>query len=180
MATWYARVMGETFGPLGDAELQAMADAKKLSAADEVRRGTGGEWVPAASVGGLKFRTDPGGVPAYARRQRGGLGLPIAVAAVVLCVGGFVTFLFMTAGFERRSAIEAGQAAVLERLKSPATAKFLDDSVTATKLSSGSWKVGGELDAQNSFGVPLRHRWSAVATKGAGGTWKASDVALSK
>lgn len=180
MATWYARVMGETFGPLGDAELQAMADAKKLSAADEVRRGATGEWVPAATVRGLKFQSDPGGVPSHARQKRSGLGLPIGLAAAVLAVVGCAVFLFLSAGFEQRSAVEAGQAAVLDRLKSPASAKFLDDSVTATKLSGGEWEVGGELDAQNSFGVPLRHHWSAVAKKDSSGTWKASDVTLSK
>lgn len=50
---------------------------------------------------------------------------------------------------------------VKERLKSPSSANF---SGVSTALSSGRWTSTGSVDAENSFGVPLRMSYTCVVT----------------
>jgi hypothetical protein len=50
---WHVRVMGQTKGPMSQAELVQMARSGRLAPGDPVRQGEGDNWVPAASVQGL-------------------------------------------------------------------------------------------------------------------------------
>jgi hypothetical protein len=49
---------------------------------------------------------------------------------------------------------------VLALLKAPSTAKFRD--VFHAQYGFKQWKVGGTVEAQNPFGVFLKHNWQAV------------------
>lgn len=57
------------------------------------------------------------------------------------------------------------QLAVQDRLKSPSTASFTSSSMWETRAEPPQTKVGsrwwvfGEVDAQNSFGTPIRTRF---------------------
>lgn len=179
---WHARVMGETFGPLEPAELQAMASARKIAANDEVRKGDG-EWQLASAVSGLVFPENRTDLPVGRYHQpsgHGGGALRIAgiVAAVlvivVIAVGGFV----WAGGKTEREAKAAGVDAMQRMLKSPTTAVFHDTS--AKKLDRGQWRVFGEVDAQNSFGVPLRSRWFAVVERNSDDKWVAVEARIEK
>lgn len=54
----------------------------------------------------------------------------------------------------------ACEAWVRDELKAPSTAKFTDGTSTGT---DGDWELTGEVEAENSFGAPLRTSWTCAA-----------------
>jgi hypothetical protein len=76
----------------------------------------------------------------------------------------------------------AAKAATLERLKAPTTAIFYDDLATAHLLAdganAGNHSVIIHVDAQNSFGATLRHRYNNVLKFNGGDSLKVDDYQL--
>lgn len=58
-AEWFCRIGEEELGPLSAQRLRAMADEGRLTAADHVRQGRAGAWVPAGRVKGLFPQAGP-------------------------------------------------------------------------------------------------------------------------
>lgn len=61
-----------------------------------------------------------------------------------------------------RQAESAAEAAVLERLVSPATARFANVSV---RVREGGYVVAGEVDAQNRMGALVRSSFAVRVSK---------------
>ena len=68
---------------------------------------------------------------------------------------------------------------VKDRLKSPASAKFPDESeAMATELLSVGWRVRGYVDSQNSFGAMLRSDYTCDVKLAADKKWHTSGVTI--
>lgn len=194
-AEWFVRVMGETIGPLGPNELQAMAKSGQLSATDDVRHGNE-QWRPASEIHGLQFggatptlvmhQSMAGGMRALGgasaamlqdkeRRQR-----PVLWGAVLAMIGVLIAFgmSIETDVGNDRAAINAAHDAVLRILKAPSTASFPGEPIVK-KGDGGEWYVYGDVEAKNSFGVMLRSRWSATARK-TNGEWTADATIIER
>ncbi len=72
-----------------------------------------------------------------------------------------------------REAYYAGRMACEDMLKAPRSAKFstlgIDKGTGWELYGEDQWRVGGFVDAQNSFGAMLREQWEAVVKKEAAG-----------
>lgn len=66
---------------------------------------------------------------------------------------------------------------VEKRLKAPATADFQN---TTTTSSGNRWTVEGDVDAENSFGAPIRNHYVCIVkpTDAAGENWQLVDISL--
>lgn len=65
------------------------------------------------------------------------------------------------AGPDETSAIDVCHHRVEDHLRAPSTAEFSGEN--ATPLSSKSYTVTGNVDAENGFGAMLRSRWTCTA-----------------
>ncbi|MBS0209553.1 MAG: DUF4339 domain-containing protein [Planctomycetes bacterium] len=63
---WYAKVNGSQVGPLEPSELRALATTLRLKRSDVIRKGEGGQWVPAEKVKGLFDGVPAAAVPLVA------------------------------------------------------------------------------------------------------------------
>lgn len=72
--------------------------------------------------------------------------------------------------FEARSEC---RMAVVNSLKAPSTAKFV--SIQAKQTAPGRWTVGGQVDAQNSFGAMIRSYYICEAVQ-VGTGWRVERV----
>jgi len=69
------------------------------------------------------------------------------------------------------------QKYVRNNLKSPSSAKFPALPIAAQHIKGCQHAVVGEFEAQNSFGVYLKQRFSATLTYDqASDTWQGSDL----
>lgn len=121
------------------------------------------------------------GTPAPATKNTKGcaLGCLGVVAAVVFAAvacsvsGGSGGDSWEPTAFEARSICEDW---VREQLKAPSTAKFIDG------LESGGpvkYDITGEVDAENSFGAPLRTAWTcSIEYRDSDEQWHGSAVLL--
>lgn len=98
------------------------------------------------------------------KRKRTGLVVALVAAALLLMAAtSAVTVLVMRHDPPAASSNVADKAtanckqAMLDRLKSPGTAKFSD---VKTGKSGNTFEVSGNLDAQNGFGGVVRVEWS--------------------
>lgn len=112
------------------------------------------------------------------RRWWAGLSpVPSTLVMVGVVVAGLLVLVGLAAGWgalrgESRAA-GACEEAVEARLKSPASAEFLDDPMV-TK-SGDVWEVRGGVDAQNGFGAMIRNFYTCKVEHGDLG-WYAYDV----
>lgn len=67
-------------------------------------------------------------------------------------------------GNDNYYAWEVARQEVAARLKAPSTADFCEMSESTISLSGDTWTVRGYLDAQNSFGAPLRNSFTVIFT----------------
>jgi hypothetical protein len=103
----------------------------------------------------------------------GGVWVVVGVVLVVLvCVGALVFRPTSGAGDAERSAKDACQGFVKERLKAPATADFSGEAVT---VDGKTYSVTGDVDAENSFGAKLRMTYTCVVTD-AGDEWRLVSI----
>lgn len=125
-------------------------------------------WRRYATLSGV---TDP--QPAPARPKKPPIWFLILAAALTVscCIGGIVIATGGDgAGDPRTATIVACEGAVKTILKSPASAKFSDQ----TSVKNGdAYTVTGAVDAQNTFGVMIRNRWACTATS-EGKNWRAT------
>lgn len=59
----------------------------------------------------------------------------------------------------------AAKECVSDALLSPSTAEFPWSTVDASIAGDGCYVVRGAVDAQNAFGVPIRHWWEVTLTE---------------
>lgn len=92
----------------------------------------------------------------------------IGVALVLLLGGGVTYYLLSRPGpqdpLSTANLVTACQEATKRQLKSPASAKFSDETTSA--LSETRMRVWGVVDAQNGFGAQLRERYTCEADRG--------------
>jgi len=63
-------------------------------------------------------------------------------------------------GQQQRNAVESiAQAITRNSLKSPSKADFVYSSTKTFNIGPGRYEVGGQVDAQNSFGATIRNIW---------------------
>lgn len=104
--------------------------------------------------------------------MRKGAVAAVCATAVVLLTGakGCASAGIGGGDLNKATAIGACEGSVKKQLKAPATADFGGEH--AYKVSSTEYRIGGYVDAENSFGAKLRNTWSGVATtKNGGDTW---------
>jgi len=58
---------------------------------------------------------------------------------------------------------------VIASLKAPGTAKLQDKTMVIQKRENGEFVIGGQVDAQNSFGAMLRNTFVCTVKRGATG-----------
>jgi hypothetical protein len=176
---WFVRVMGETLGPMQSSDLQNLADRRRLSAVDEVRRGHSGDWTPAATVPGLKFPAageSLSHLPSAPPSTRSRSGVIWAIAACVLIVLVVIGMVVGPSGESRaRDVDRVARAAVLDQITTPSTAEFI--SSTPSRID-GRWIVNGEVDYQNRFGAKERHRFVVAVNESADGKLTPADVSI--
>jgi len=76
----------------------------------------------------------------------------------------------------RSAARVMAQKFVLNKLVSPATAKFSDESETEIQGYGDSWMVAGWVDSQNVYGALIRSRYRVTLKPVENGRWQASEV----
>ena len=70
------------------------------------------------------------------------------------------------------------QEKVLEQLRSPSTAKFIDENIDVKIVDNGNRAyVSGEVDAQNAFGTTVRSKYYSVVVK-ENGSWVVGTVQI--
>ena len=113
--------------------------------------------------------------PAAARRSSSNNStLGIVMLIVLVVVIGLAFWLSNSGGGDANAGAsdevtQACENSVKIQLKAPATAQFSGESAYATDDAKTSWKVSGNVDAQNGFGALLRMSWTGEATySGAG------------
>lgn len=116
--------------------------------------------------------------------RRTALIIGLAVAALVLPVGASVATYYLTRhepppppSDPATLAIHACEEAVKDRLKAPATARFLHESA---RQSGTLYYVEGDVDAENGFGALIRGHFRCTST-GSGSDpsgWSGYDVEL--
>jgi hypothetical protein len=86
---WFYRMFGEQFGPLPLEKLKDLADSGTIQALDQVRRGSSGSWVAAATVDELELSTsERGGSLAVATLSDFDISTPQAVSDEWFCLLG--------------------------------------------------------------------------------------------
>lgn len=70
------------------------------------------------------------------------------------------------------------QKAARAELKAPTTAQF--GQVTPDSLGGGRYRVAGPVDAQNSYGVPLRMNYDCTVLFTGGDAYRIEHVAVSE
>lgn len=65
---------------------------------------------------------------------------------------------------------------VKDRLKAPSTADFSDEK--ARSLGGPRWDVSGSVDAENSFGAPIRMQFRCDLKYMGNDKWRAKTVAV--
>jgi hypothetical protein len=115
--------------------------------------------------------------------------LAVAAAAVSIvttagCGGGGASSSAVAAAEAAHSEVEVEaeaakvcQEAVLDVLKSPASAEFAKAPSVTPAAIAGEWTVIGDVDAQNGFGALLRRGYLCTAT-GAPGAMTGKDALL--
>lgn len=102
----------------------------------------------------------------------------LALTAVALLGGGTLTACSSDpAEPDKYGAQDVCEQFVQKRLKAPSTADF---SNTTTTNSGDQWTVEGDVDAENSFGAPIRNRYVCVVkpTDQTGANWELVDISL--
>jgi hypothetical protein len=179
---YYARVMGSVIGPMSPVELKDMASSRRISESDEVRRGTSGDWQPAATVSGLAFPANKSNATLNYRpasEESSGAGGAIAAIIVGLVIAATVVGLWMyynPTTARERAVRHTAEAAILAGLTAPSEAVFFE--TTAEAASDGLWNVRGEVDAKNALGVKLRKTWTATVELNADGVLITRDARL--
>ncbi len=109
----------------------------------------------------------------------------VKAMVVITVVGSVVMSIAVLGAFEggnsstgsSNSAIYAtAMTAVKSQLKAPSTAKFSNQHIDQS--SSNTWVVTGTVEAQNSFGVPLRNYYKVVVTKTSDGHYRVSSCTI--
>lgn len=67
-------------------------------------------------------------------------------------------------GYDSEEIKYIAKEAVLDKLKSPSTAKFSPSSETTVKQSDNEWIVKGWVESENSFGATLRNSYEVKIT----------------
>lgn len=136
--------------------------------------------------GGFEPRSEPMGSPAYVppvqpayqqyvptpppappKKRRTGLLIAAGVVMAVI-VSATIVFTYLTVTgaapwTQKQQAIHACEDGIRSLLKSPATAKF--SNVTITQSPAGGWDVNGSVDAENGFSALVRNSWDCYAEK---------------
>ena len=107
------------------------------------------------------------------------------VLGVVLLLGfAAILFVFGPAGRSTDpNALASGAQTACHRsvskwLKAPATARWDRDSEDSFLVQPGEWKVTGQVDASNAFGVPIRAHWTCRVQREANGEASVSGELL--
>lgn len=122
---------------------------------------------------------DPAGTTAAKKQQRKDTWLGCAVMGCGIPILG----LLLMAGFglllesdsdgspepSRAGSIVACEGMVEERLKAPSTAEF--HSETFLSAGGGTYRVRGEVDAENAFGAKIRNDFRCTIERNAQGEW---------
>ena len=105
-------------------------------------------------------------------RRKGPKPIPSIGLGILVLVGVLVALLWINSAFSPKSAPDANnrydvihscEDAVKQQLKAPSTAKFDNEQASG----SGTWRVSGTVDSQNSFGAMLRASFECtVVVKG--------------
>jgi hypothetical protein len=91
-------------------------------------------------------------------------GVCAAFVAAAVCMALFLTLTGVAPWTDQQQARHACEDAVKAQLKSPATAKFSDETISRTPIGGG-WDVVGSVDSQNGFGALVRGSWTCHADK---------------
>lgn len=99
--------------------------------------------------------------------------IPYVIAGLVLALagGGYA----LTRDDPIHGSVSACQDAVRRELKTPSTARFSEDRIV--EQSRATFYVRGVVDAENSFGAPLRNRYECIVNQ-SGQSWQVADVSL--
>lgn len=111
------------------------------------------------------------------------IGLFLALAVLLACVGGLVWFYVAftprgPAGPVLADAYFNSQVYVQTQLKAPSTAKFpnsKDPAVVVADLGGNAAQVTAYVDAQNSFGAMIRQHYTATLKWQHDDIWKVTD-----
>ena len=93
------------------------------------------------------------------------------ILAGIICIFVFAGLIFGAYTFAYNNtkgsdidAIVAAEHAVSEKLKAPSTAVFSKKSETLITSDGDTWAVKGWVEAENSFGVPIRNEYTVIIT----------------
>jgi hypothetical protein len=80
---------------------------------------------------------------------------------------------------ESKTVYTTAQCFVMQGLKEPNTAKFPDlAEAKLTPLGPHTWRVQAWVDAQDTFGAPVRDAFVCQITRGADGRWRLDGVSF--
>jgi len=80
---------------------------------------------------------------------------------------------------ESKTVYTTAQYFVMQGLKEPATAKFPNlAEAEVTPLGPHTWRVEAWVDAQDTFGAPVRDTFVCLITQGEDGRWRLEAVSF--
>jgi len=100
----------------------------------------------------------------------------------------FILIIFAIGHSESNSPDEKGtfeawhmsQQFIKERLKSPTSAEFPAEATEVKEINKNHFWVKGYVDAKNSFGVPLRHNFTASLEYCGKSQWRCIDLNITE
>lgn len=119
----------------------------------------------------MDTRRYPAGVPTQKRTR-----------IIIAAIGAISLAMLIALGLQDTTTVgdraaEDCRSRVAARLTAPSTARWTDPAITDWR--GGNWRVRGQVEADNAFGVPISHGYECqLHTPDGGNTWVANRVTV--